>query len=131
MGTGSSELNVAIFVRILYDIHNCGNKSVMFGVNFNNGDRSSYIGGFTFLATPFIYCLFSIWIFKYTLLSITSESRKFFFTIPPGGIAYVNNIFNFIYISFASSFAASSTNPTVAYSAFKLSASASYSSSSI
>ena len=77
---------------ILYTINNCGNDTVLFGVNLIFGDGSICIGGFTFLATPFKYHLFFIWISQYTLLTIAVESRPLFYLIPPGGIAYVSSI---------------------------------------
>ena len=110
---------------ILYAINNCGNESVLFGVNLVCGDGFSCIGGFTFIATLFIYRLFSSWIFQYTLLSIKYDSQPLLFHIPPIGFAYINPILPLIYISFAPSSAASSTTPTTASSAFKSSASSS------
>ena len=97
---------------VSYAINNCGNKLVLFRVNFVCGDRSSCIGGFIFLSTPFIYRLFSIWIIHCTLLSIAAELRPLFFPIPPSRIAYVNTIFTLISISFASSSASPSTTLT-------------------
>ena len=58
---------------ILYAINNFGNESVLFGVIFICGDWSSYIGVFTFIYIPFIYRLFSIWIFQYKCLIIVDE----------------------------------------------------------
>ena len=108
---------------ILYTSNNCGNESVLFRINFVCGDWSSCIGGFTFLSTPFIYHLLSIWIFQYTLLSIAAESRQLLFPIPSGGIAYVNPILTLISVSFALYSAASSTTPTLASPALKSAAS--------
>ena len=82
----------------MYATKNSGNKSVLFGVNFICGEWSSCIGGFTFLAKPFIYWLFSSYIFQYTLSSIVDELQPFFFPVPPGGIVYVKPIFIFISI---------------------------------
>ena len=109
---------------ISYFINNCGNGLVLFRVNFVSGDWSSFIGGIPFLVLFFIYHLLSIWIFQYTLLSITSESRPFLSPIAPGGIAGINPIFTLIYIYFDLSPAASVTTPNEASSDFKSAASA-------
>ena len=58
-----SWLRLFLMGCILYAINNCVNESVIFRVNFISGDWSSCIGGFPFLATPFIYRLFSGWVF--------------------------------------------------------------------
>ena len=126
-----SWLGIFISGCLLYAMNNCGNKSVLFGVNFVCGDWSSCIGGFPFLTTPFIYRLFSISIFQYMLFSIAAESQPLFFRMPHGGIAYVNPIFTLISVSFALSSAASLTTPTAASSAFKSVASYLYLSSPI
>ena len=83
---------------VLYAINNFDNKSVLFGVIFICGDWSSSIGGFIFISIPFIYRLFSSWIFQYMFLCISSESQQLFFPIPPDGIAYVKPIFTLISI---------------------------------
>ena len=129
MGNGSYDLVVAVFLMDFYAINNCSNDSFLFEVNFVSGHWSSFIGVFTFLDTPFIYCLCSRWIFQYMLFSIEAELQPLFFPIPPGGIDYVNTIFNFISISCTYSSTVSLTISTVASSAFKLdtSSSSSYS----
>ena len=119
-----SWLLLSLLGWILQVINNCGNQSVLFGVNFISVDWDSCIGGFIFLAKLLIYFLLSIWIFQYTLLSIADDSPPLLFPIPPGEIAYVNPILTFISIYFASSYVASSTTPTAAYYAFKSDASA-------
>ena len=128
MRNGLSQLIAAVFIGMnFYAIDIFSNYSVLFGVNFVSGNWSSFIGGLNFLDIPFIYRLFSSWIFQYALFSIAAESRPFFFPIPPAEISYVNTIFTLIYISFYSSFAASLTTCTAASSIFKSSISASFS----